>query len=225
LNDQLAEERANEQLARSSGLRAAHRGLSSVGLTLLILILALSICTAPIAGASSPLQLNRNSSENVGNHRSPNPLNAMLTGFSPTLGATRTQVEQLFHFIDKNTTFKAASKVEGVPRVLGQDKSLYTAVEINGYPEVIDVQVVSILDTASKTVLDSQVAYLSLTCREFSTKATQKWCTGRILNTNSSGLVTATKSMTIDGLRFTVRTYRSITDSGAPVVSIDVSAI
>jgi hypothetical protein len=159
------------------------------------------------------------------NFRSPNLSNAILTGFSPTLGATRTQVEQLFHLIDKNTTFKVASKVKGVPRVLGQDKSLYTAVEINGYPEVIDVQVVSILDTASKTVLQSQVAYLSLTCREFSTEIAQKWCTGRILNTNSTGLVTATKSKSFNGLRFTVRTYRSTTDSGSPVVSIDVSAI
>jgi len=65
-------------------------------------------------------------------------------------------------------------------------------VEINGYPEVVDVQVVSILDTSSKTILEGQVAFDSLTCREFSSKAAQKWCTGRILNTNANGLVTAT---------------------------------
>jgi len=98
-------------------------------------------------------------------------------------------------------------------------------VEINGYPEVVDVQVVSILDTSSKTILEGQVAFDSLTCREFSSKAAQKWCTGRILNTNANGLVTATNSKTFDGLRITVRTYRSSASSSAPVVSIDVSAI
>jgi len=193
-------------------------------LPVVALLLASSVWTS--AGATlPPNRSDANAALINGRSRPKSRLNAILTGFSPTLGATRTQVEKLFQYIDKNTTFKVVSDVKGVPRVLGQDKHLYTAVEINGYPQVIDVQVVSILDTASKTILEDQVTYDSLTCLEFSTKAAQRWCTGRILNTNSSGLVTGTMSKTFQGLRLTVRTYRSTSSSSAPVVSIDVSAI
>ncbi|MHB2028279.1 MAG: hypothetical protein ACYCPT_05600 [Acidimicrobiales bacterium] len=157
------------------------------------------------------------------------------TGNSPTLGApttlttsmglTRTQIEELFHFIDGgNTKFRTATNVKGVPRVLGGDKRLFTIVEINGAPDVVDVQVVSILDTSSKLTLENQVVYDTLTCREFANIVAQRWCTSRVLNTNSSGLVTATASKTFNGLEITVRTFRSATKSFAPVVSIDVRA-
>jgi hypothetical protein len=149
-----------------------------------------------------------------------------LTGFTPTLGATRAQVETLFHYIDGNhTTFRVASKIKGVPRVLGGDTRLFTVIEINGYPEVIDVQVVTILDTSSKSILEQQITYDALTCREFSTATAQKWCTGRILDTNANGLITATKSKVFGGLDITVRTYRSTTSSAVPIVSVDISAL
>jgi hypothetical protein len=149
-----------------------------------------------------------------------------LTGFTPTLGATRAQVEALFHYLDGNhTTFRVASKIKGVPRVLGGDTRLFTVVEINGYPEVIDVQVVTILDTSSKSILEQQITYDALTCREFSTATAQKWCTGRILDTNADGLITATKSKVFGGLDITVRTYRSTSSSAVPIVSVDISAL
>jgi hypothetical protein len=192
---------------------------------MLSLVLATAVSTTSVAGASVTHYPDAQSSHKTSPAVSDTRIHVTLIGFSPTLGATRTQVEALFHYIDKDTTFKVAPKIKGVPRSLGQDRSLYTAVEINGYPEVVDVQVVSILDTANKNILEGQVAFDSLTCREFSTEAAQKWCTGRILNTNARGLVTATQSKTFHGLRITVRTYRSSTGSSAPVVSIDVSAV
>jgi hypothetical protein len=149
----------------------------------------------------------------------------VLTGFTPTLGATRSEVESLFHSIDgSHTTFATASKVKGVPRALGGDKRLFTIIEINGFPQVVDVQMVTIFDTASKSVLEQQVSYDSLSCRDFATEAAQKWCTGRVLNTNANGLVTATETKTFAGLRITVRTYRSSNASDDPVVSMDFSA-
>jgi len=174
---------------------------SKLALFVLAIAMVFAVSTASIASATSTGDT-ANSRGVTSLLRSANRLNVTLTGFSPTLGATRTEVEELFHYIDKRTIFKVASKIKGVPRTLGQDKGLYTAVEINGYPEVVDVQVVSILDTSSKTILEGQVAFDSLTCREFSSKAAQKWCTGRILNTNANGLVTATNSKTFDGLAY-----------------------
>lgn len=227
LNQRSLEGRAAPRAARPSRSASA-RGLNAVIeliLCFLAMVTVFSVSTASIASATPKGYSAGSPIGGANSHRSANRLNVTLTGFSPTLGATRTQVEELFHYIDKNTVFKVASAVKGVPRTLGQDKGLYTAVEINGYPEVVDVQVVSILDSASKNVLEGQVAYDSLTCREFSTKAAQTWCTGRILNTNKDGLVTATKSKTFSGLRITVRTYRSSSSANAPVVSIDISAI
>jgi hypothetical protein len=149
-----------------------------------------------------------------------------LAGFTPTLGATRAQVEAIFHYIDgSHTSFAVAKEIKGVPRVLGADKRLFTVVEINGSPEVTDVQVVSILDTTSKTILEDQITYDALTCGQFSTTAAQTWCTGRILNTNAKGLLTATASKTFGGLLITVRTYRSQTRSTIPIVSINIDAM
>ena len=68
-----------------------------------------------------------------------------------------------------------------MPRVLGQDRHLYTIVEINGYPEVVDVQLVSVLDTRSRATLENQVVYDSLACGLLVELAAQKWCAGRIL--------------------------------------------
>jgi hypothetical protein len=226
LTQRTLEGRAAQTAARPSNVISSRRSNTFFKLALFVLAIAMvfAVSTASIASATSTGDT-ANSRGVTSLLRSANRLNVTLTGFSPTLGATRTEVEELFHYIDKRTIFKVASKIKGVPRTLGQDKGLYTAVEINGYPEVVDVQVVSILDTSSKTILEGQVAFDSLTCREFSSKAAQKWCTGRILNTNANGLVTATNSKTFDGLRITVRTYRSSASSSAPVVSIDVSAI
>lgn len=200
--------------------------LLPLAVTALVLTVGVSVPVSFATAASTRIGLiGPIVSERSGSHTLTDRLNVELAGLSSTLGATRAQVEQLFRFIDRNTTFKVASKIKGVPRTLGQDKSIYTAVEINGDQEVIDVQVITILDQGSKTILESQVAFDSLVCREFSTKDAQAWCTGRILNTNASGLITATKTRTFGGLRITVRTYRSSASSSAPVVSIDVSAV
>ncbi|MFI5035019.1 MAG: hypothetical protein ACHQFZ_02300 [Acidimicrobiales bacterium] len=146
-------------------------------------------------------------------------------GFVPTLGLTRQQVESIFIAIDgQRTTFKIVSKVKGVPRVLGGDRTLFTVVEINGFPKVLDVQVVTVLDTSTKLTLENQVTYDTLTCRAFAGAAGQRWCTGRILNTDSKGLVTASKSKLFNGVRIAVRTYRSSASSTVPIVSVDVSA-
>ncbi len=146
--------------------------------------------------------------------------------FEASIGLTRSQVEARFHEIDSgHTVFKAASALKGVPRVLGQDPRLYTIVEVNGFPEVVDVQLVSLLDTKSKTTLEDQVVYDSLACGLLGDRAAQTWCTGRILNTNAHGLVTATKSATFGAVRVTVRTYQADKAPSAPVVSIDVAAL
>jgi len=148
------------------------------------------------------------------------------SAFEPSIGLTRSQVEARFHEIDGgHTVFKPAAAVAGVPRVLGQDPRLYTVVEINGYPEVVDVQLVSVLDTRSKTTLENQVVYDSLACGLLAERAAQNWCTGRILNTNSRGLVTATTSKTFGPLRITVKTYQAAKTSSPPVVSVNVTAM
>jgi hypothetical protein len=139
-----------------------------------------------------------------------------------TLGISRNTAESLFHSIDgSHTVFKDAIAVKGVPRVLGGDKHLFTVVEINGNPEVVDVQIVSILDTSSKSVLENQVIFDSLACRVFANLAAEKWCTSRILNTNSTGMVTATRSKSFEGLNMTVKTYRSKKGAGPPIVVIN----
>jgi hypothetical protein len=151
---------------------------------------------------------------------------ANYSAFEPSIGLTRSQVESLFREIDgSNTVFKAASKINGVPRVLGHDNSLYTIVEINGYPSVTDVQVVSLLETESKTTLENQVVYDSLACAALADQAAQSWCTRRILNTNSHGLVTATSTADFGAVSITVKTYQSTKASGPPLVVINVTAV
>jgi hypothetical protein len=140
-----------------------------------------------------------------------------------SMGITRAQTEALFHYIDgRHTVFHSASSLKGIPRVLGADSRLFIAVEINGNPQVVDVQVVSIVDSASKTTLEEQVSYLSLACLEFASKAAQKWCLGRILNTNALGLVNASAAKNYNGLRITVKTYRPKLSSGPPIISVDL---
>jgi hypothetical protein len=139
------------------------------------------------------------------------------------MGITRIQTEALFHYIDgSHTVFHSASALKGIPRVLGADSRLFIAVEINGSPQVVDVQVVSVVDSASKTTLEEQVGYLSLVCLEFASKAVQKWCVSRILNTNASGLVNASASRNYNGLRITVKTYRPKMSSGSPIISLNL---
>jgi len=106
---------------------------------------------------------------------SANRLNVTLTGFSPTLGATRTEVEELFHYIDKRTIFKVASKIKGVPRTLGQDKGLYTAVESMAIRKFVDVQVVSILVLQVRQFSRAKWRSTHDVSRILS-KAAQKWC-------------------------------------------------
>lgn len=154
------------------------------------------------------------------------PAEAMMRepGFEPSIGLTRSQVESRFHEIDGgHTVFKSASDVRGLSRVLGADSQLYTIVEINGYPEVNDVQLVSVLDTASKTMLENQVVYDSLACGLLADEAAQNWCTGRILNTDSTGLVTATMAKSFGLVEITVRTYQTTQSksSNPPVASIN----
>jgi hypothetical protein len=146
--------------------------------------------------------------------------------FEASIGLTRSQVEARFLEIDgSQTSFKSAPSIAGVPRVLGQDRKLFTAIEVNGYPEVVDVQLVSVLDTQSKTTLENQVVYDSLACGLLAEMVAQKWCTGRILNTGSRGLITATASKTFGPLRITVKTYQAAKASSPPVVSVNVTAM
>jgi hypothetical protein len=153
-------------------------------------------------------------------------LPSAASSFTPSMGITRAQTESLFNSIDgKHTVFTSATTVKSIPRVLGGDKRLFTAVEINGNPEVTDVQVVTVVDTTNKSILEQQVSYDSLTCREFASEAAQKFCTGRILNTNSKGLITASESKTFSGLKITVRTYRAKNGSGPPIFSLDFKAV
>jgi hypothetical protein len=153
-------------------------------------------------------------------------VNHRPSAFEASIGLTRSQVETRFHEIDgSHTVFHAASDVKGVPRVLGQDQRLYTIVEVNGFPEVVDVQVVSILDTGTKKTLEDQVLYDSFVCAYLGDKSAQSWCTSRILNTNSHGLVTATSSANFAPVRITVKTYQSSKASSPPVVSLNVAAI
>ena len=65
----------------------------------------------------------------------------------------------------------------------------------------------SIVDISNKSILEEQVSYDSLACCGFATETAQKWCMGRILSTNASGLITATQSRNFNGLTITVRTY------------------
>jgi len=150
----------------------------------------------------------------------------VLAGSLVSMGITRTQAESLFHAIDgSNTVFRSASSIKGVPRVLGGDRHLYTVVELNGFPQVEDVQVVSIIDTANRTILVNQVMYDSLVCRVFSTTVAQNWCTSRILNTSAKGMLTASQTRSFGGLQITVRTYLSSKGSGPPIASLDLHSI
>jgi hypothetical protein len=149
-----------------------------------------------------------------------------VSAFAASMGISRSTTESLFHSIDGgHTVFKSAAPVKGVPRVLGGDKRLFTVVEVNGSPEVIDVQIVTILDTSSKSVLENQVIYDSLVCRVFANVAAEKWCTGRILNTNAKGINTATKTKSFQGLNMTVKTYLSKKGSGPPIVALNFSPL
>ena len=145
------------------------------------------------------------------------------SSFIPSIGLTRTQVESLFREIDgSHTVFRAARALHGIPRVLGSDNRLYTIIEINGYPAVTDVQVVSILETTSKATLENQVLYDSLACSALGDKAAQNWCTSRILNTTSHGLATATEAADFGPVRITVKTYQSTRSSGPAVATVNI---
>ena len=119
--------------------------------------------------------------------------------------------------------FKAVKAVRGVPRVLGRDARLYTIVEIDGFPEVVNVEVVLLLYTQSKPILEDQVVYGARSCGLLANPAAQTWCTGRILNTNAHGLATATTSRTFGSIRITAKTYQSNKGPSPPVVSIDIA--
>ncbi len=146
-------------------------------------------------------------------------------GFEPSIGLTRAQVEAAFRAIaGKATVFEKAGAVKGVPRVLGHDSGLFTLDEILGYPEVVDVQTVTVLDVHSKKTLERQVMYDSLVCGELSGRAAQAWCLGRVLNTNKHGLETATSKRVFGALEITARTYRSSSGSAPPIVDLNISA-
>ncbi len=150
----------------------------------------------------------------------------MPPAFKLSIGLTRAQVEARFHEIDgANTMFKSAPKVNGVARVLGGDRRLFTIIEVNGYPEVTDVQVVTLLDTSSKKVLEDQVIYDSLACGVLAGTTARDWCTERILNTSAHGLATASKSGHFGPLRITVKTYQSAKSPNPPVVSLNVAPV
>lgn len=121
--------------------------------------------------------------------------------------------------------FGASSKVKGVPRVLGSDHRLFTLVEINGYPEVVDVQVLSLLDGTSKQMIESQVVYDTLACAGFGGAPAERWCMGRVLNTNKDGLVTTSASKAFGAAKITVKTYQAKARSNPPLVSIDIAPI
>ncbi|MCU1489114.1 MAG: hypothetical protein JWM85_519, partial [Acidimicrobiaceae bacterium] len=126
---------------------------------------------------------------------------------APGIGLTRSQVEQLFHAVDgSHTVFRSATKVKGVPRVLGGDKTLYTVVEVNGSPQVVDVQVVSLLDTKSEKILENQVIYDALTCDAFGGTSARSWCTKRILDPSGKGMVSASGAKDFGGIEITVKT-------------------
>jgi tetrahydromethanopterin S-methyltransferase subunit F len=210
--------RVGRRAALMSARRAGARSAAAAAVVLAgVLVVALSAAPAGPAVADGlsdkgPL--------------SPASANERASGFEASIGLTRSQVEARFHEIDGgHTVFQAASDVKGVPRVLGRDQRLYTIVEVNGFPEVVDVQVVSVLDTGSKTTLENQVVYDSLVCALFGDRRAQSWCTGRILNTNSHGLVTATASANYAPVRITVKTYQSSKASSPPVVSLNIAAV
>lgn len=124
----------------------------------------------------------------------------------------------------KATVFAKASAVKGVARVLGHDPALFTLVEINGYPEVLDVQTVTVLDVRSEKTLERQVMYDSLVCGELSGMTAQAWCLARALNTDKHGLVTATATKVFGPREVTVRTYRTSSGSAPPIVEVDIGA-
>lgn len=145
------------------------------------------------------------------------------SGFAPSIGLTRTQVEAAFRAIaGKATVFEKAGAVKGVPRVLGHDSALFTLVEISGFPEVVDVQTVTVLDVHSKKTLERQVMYDSLVCGELSGKPAQAWCLERALNTDKHGLVTATSRKVFGSLEIAIRTDRSSSGSAPPIVEVNV---
>lgn len=195
-------------------------------LVVTFLCVALVLATVQLVQVTSRKMPSSNASTNTTTRRTNGSATSTPSSFAAGMGLTRTQTEELFHFIDgSRTVFNSATKVRGVPRVLGRDKRLFTIVEINGFPQVVDVQIVSVLDTSNKSTLENQVVYDSLACREFANMTAQKWCTSRILNTNSSGLVTATESRSFNGLRMMVRTFRSSNISSTPIVSLDFKAL
>lgn len=161
----------------------------------------------------------------LGSTASAGPARGDVSGFEPSIGLTRAQVEARFHEIDRDrTVFKVASPVHGEPRALGEDTHVYALVEITGFPEVVSVEVVLLLDSATKATLEEQVEYGAQSCGLLAAGNAQTWCTARILNTGSRGLVNATTSRTFGAVRVTVKTYQPKEPSSPPVVSIDVSA-
>ncbi|HTW99458.1 MAG TPA: hypothetical protein VMD59_11805 [Acidimicrobiales bacterium] len=140
------------------------------------------------------------------------------------LGLTRSKVELLFHELDgKNTVFRSASDLHGSPRVLGADRRLSTALVLLGYPEVEEVNVVTLLETARRATLIEQIEYDSLACGLLAGGETaEHWCTGRILARNEHGTVTASRSETFGHVRITVKTTHPAKPGYFPVVAIDV---
>ncbi len=146
-------------------------------------------------------------------------------GFKPSIGMTRAQVESAFRSVPgTSTVFARAGSIKGVPRVLGHDERLFTVVEINGYPEVVDVQVVTVLDTHRAKTLEKQVMYDSLACGELAGRSAQAWCLGRALNTRAHHLVTATTSRSFGPLRITVHTFQKAHSSAPPLVEVNIAA-
>lgn len=215
--------RGNNQIPTDGrGMLVLRRALAA--LLLDILALGASLSFAPTSASAQAGSLGTRSFPLSVLGVSAMQSNRMST-FEPSLGLTRSQVEQRFREIDgSHTVFKTASSVDGMPRVLGSDKRLYTIVEINGYPEVTDVQVVSVLDAASKTTLENLVIYDSLACGVLADEAAQNWCTSRVLDTNSEGLVTATKAADFGPVRISVKTYQDKKSSSPALVSINVMA-
>lgn len=152
-------------------------------------------------------------------------LPAQSGAFTPSIGWTRSQIEQMFHSVAGNATiFQKAGAVKGVPRVLGRDERLFTIVEVNGYPEVRSLEVVTVLDVHSKKTLENQVTYDSLVCGELAGQSAQRWCLGRALNTDSLGLVTASAERTFGRLALTVRTFERTNSSEPPLVELTIGA-
>ena len=57
-----------------------------------------------------------------------------------------------------------------------------------------EVSKTTLLDTSSRTTLEDQLIVDALPCGAYGGKVASRWCGSRILNTSSSGLITASAS-------------------------------